>query len=154
MNKPITLILMTAMLFAASQAQASGGLSFTATNAKWKAECGACHVAYPANLLPAASWKAMMAGLDKHFGSDASMDAATAAEILLFLENNASQRRLDPAQKPSLRITETRWFVSKHDEVSAATWKNPRVKSAANCAACHTRAESGDFSERNIRIPR
>jgi nitrate/TMAO reductase-like tetraheme cytochrome c subunit len=95
-----------------------------------------------------------MSGLDKHFGTDASLDAATAAEILLFLENNASQRKPDLAQKPQLRITETRWFISKHDEVSGRTWKNPKVKSAANCAACHTQAESGDYSERNIRIPR
>ena len=54
----------------------------------------------------------------------------------------------------TLRITETGWFRHEHDEVPAGIWKRPAVKSAANCAACHTRADAGDFSERNIRIPR
>ena len=48
---------------------------FTGSNAKWKAECGSCHVAYPAQLLPATSWQRLMKGLDKHFGTDASVDA-------------------------------------------------------------------------------
>jgi hypothetical protein len=154
MNKQKTFFIVLASLLAMPNAMASGGMAFTATNAKWKAECGSCHVAYPANMLPAASWRAMMGGLDKHFGSDASLDAPTSTEILAFLEKNASQRKPDSVQKPQLRITETRWFISKHDEVSAKTWKNPQVKSAANCAACHTQAESGDFSERNIRMPK
>jgi hypothetical protein len=154
MNKQKAFLIILASLLAMPNAMASGGIAFTATNSKWKAECGSCHVAYPANMLPATSWKAMMGGLDKHFGSDASLDAATSVEILAFLEKNASQRKADPAQKPQLRITETRWFINAHDEVSAKTWKNPLVKSAANCAACHTQAESGDFSERNIRIPK
>ena len=147
-------LIVLASLLAMPNAMASGGMAFTATNSKWKAECGSCHFAYPANMLPAASWRTMMGGLDKHFGSDASLDAATSTEILAFLEKNASQRKPDSAQKPQLRITETPQFIRKHDEVSSRTWKNPQVKSAANCAACHTQAESGDFSERNIRIPK
>jgi len=147
-----TILLLLALLIANS-AHASGE-AFRATNPKWKAECGSCHVAYPARLLSAESWKAIMAGLNKHFGSDASPDAASTAEILAFLEQNASHRKPDPAASPQLRITETRWFLRKHDEVSAATWKNPLVKSAANCAACHTQAENGDFNERSIRLPK
>jgi nitrate/TMAO reductase-like tetraheme cytochrome c subunit len=131
---------------------------FTATNAKWKAECGACHVAYPPNLLPAESWRALMSGLDKHFGSDASLDAATAREISSFLEQNAgggkfaSQMSVSRS-KPVLRITETRWFRNKHDEVSQRDWDNPKVKSPANCTACHGQAESGNYSEHSVRIP-
>ncbi len=130
----------------------------TVTNAKWKAECGACHVAYPPNLLPAESWRALMSGLDKHFGSDASLDAATAREIGNFLEQNAGGEKFASQMfvsrgKPQLRITETRWFRNKHDEVSQRDWDNPKVKSPANCTACHTQAENGDYSERNVRIP-
>ena len=44
-------------------------------------ECGACHLAYPPALLPARSWQRLMAGLDTHFGSDASLDAATAQPL-------------------------------------------------------------------------
>jgi hypothetical protein len=125
---------------------------FAGSNAKWKAECGACHVAFPAQLLPAASWQRLMKGLDKHFGTDASVDAATAAEISAFLDKYAGSKR-GIAGETTLRVSETAWFQREHRKVDAATWKNPKVKSAANCAACHTAAETGDYRERGIRIP-
>lgn len=125
---------------------------FAGNNAKWKAECGACHVAYPAQLLPATSWQRLMKGLDKHFGTDASVDAATAAEIGAFLEKYAGSKR-GIAGETTLRVSETAWFQREHRKVDAATWKNPKVKSASNCAACHTAAEAGDYRERGIRIP-
>lgn len=126
------------------------------SNAKWKEDCGSCHMAYPPRFLSAESWRAVMAGLDKHFGSDASLDAATATEIGKFLEQNAStkQRFSSNGKEPALRISETRWFESEHREVSSRTWKDPKVKSASNCAACHTKADSGSFSERDIKMPR
>ncbi len=113
-------------------------------------------VAYPPRILPAESWRAIMAGLDKHFGSNASLDAADANEITAFLEKNADTRKRshETTGKPLLRITETRWFKSEHREVAEHTWKNPKVKSRANCGACHTRAESGDFNEHDVKIPR
>jgi hypothetical protein len=124
-------------------------------NVLWQTECSSCHVAFPPRLLPADSWRAVMSGLDKHFGSDASLDPAAAKEIGAFLDKNAgSNRHATSPGKPILRITETRWFVREHDEISDRTWKNPKVKSAANCAACHVQAESGNFSEHNIRIPK
>lgn len=127
---------------------------FNVNNAKWKSECGACHVAYPPGLLPAESWRAIMSGLARHFGSDASLDAASADEITAFLEKNADARKHKLSDKPLLRITETRWFKSEHSEVAARHWKNPKVKSRANCGACHTTADSGDFSEDNVKVPR
>lgn len=123
-------------------------------NKKWKEECSGCHIAYPPRFLPARSWRAVMSGLDKHFGSDASLDAATVHEITVFLEKNADQRKRATSGKPILRISQMRWFKSEHDEVSSRTWRNPKVKSPANCGACHTQADLGDFSERNVRIPR
>lgn len=118
-------------------------------NDAWQAECGSCHLAYPPRFLSAPAWRRMMAGLERHFGVDASVDAKAAAGIGAFLERHAG-RRHDEA----LRITQTRWFAHEHDELPASTWKRPAVKSAANCAACHTKAEQGDFRERNVRIPR
>jgi hypothetical protein len=123
-------------------------------DAKWATECSACHVAYPARYLPAESWRAIMSGLDKHFGSNASLDDTTAREITAYLEKNASTRKHNVSAKPVLRITETRWFESEHREVAARHWKSPRVKSRANCGACHTTADRGDFSERHIKIPK
>lgn len=132
-------------------------LRFNASNPTWQAECSACHIAYPPGLLPAASWREMMNTLGDHFGTDASLDAETVAKILPFLEQNAAPERKAESTtdgKPVLRITETRWFKREHDEVAPATWKNPAVKSASNCMACHTAADKGDFNEDNIRIPR
>lgn len=131
------------------------GISMPAVvNAVWKTECGACHLAYPPSLLPAKSWRAVMSGLDKHFGTDASLTAAEAKEIGAFLADNAGENRQSSSGKPLLRITQSNWFRHEHDEVSNRTWKNPKVKSPANCVACHAGAEKGDFDEDSIRIPR
>jgi hypothetical protein len=132
------------------------GSSYTVSNAKWKEECGSCHLAYPPRLLSAESWRAVMSGLEKHFGSDASVDAASAAEIGDFLEKNASSRqhRSSNGVEPPLRISDTRWFKSEHREVSTRMWKNPKVKSPSNCAACHSKAESGSFNEHEVRMPK
>lgn len=124
------------------------------TNAKFQQECSTCHIAYSPGLLPAESWRKVMAGLDKHFGSDASLDAAENKEISAFLVSNASNRW--SAATAPLRISESVWFKRKHDasEINPAAWKNPQVKSPANCAACHPRAEQGDYNEHDIRIPK
>ena len=120
----------------------------------YKQECGACHIAYPPGLLPAASWQRLGANLPRHFGVDASLDPATTKTLTDWLGAHAGSGPRAGAPPPEDRITRSAWFVREHDEVSAATWKLPAVKSAALCAACHTQAEQGDFSERNIRIPR
>ncbi|OGS92195.1 MAG: cytochrome C [Gallionellales bacterium GWA2_60_18] len=123
-------------------------------NAKWQQECSSCHIAYAPGLLPAESWRKVMAGLDKHFGTDASLTAQESKEITDWLVSNASNRWSAPTSP--LKITDGAWFKRKHDghEISPSVWKKPQVKSPANCGACHTQAESGDFSERNIRMPR
>ena len=145
--------LLASMVLVAHDAMAGGSLA-TPPNDRWKAECGSCHIAYPPQLLPAQAWHRMMSQLDKHFGTDASLDPAAAAEIGAYLERHSGSTRRAQLAPGSLRITETAWFIHEHDEVPPPAWKHPAVKSAANCAACHTMAEQGDFRERNIRIPR
>ena len=130
----------------------------------WQQECTSCHIAYAPAFLPRASWRRVMAGLDQHFGENASLDPVTQADILRFLENHAADsgnsrmgnkvvRRMEAKDAP-LRITETRWFVRQHDEVSRAVWSRKAVGSAANCAACHRQAEQGVFNEHDVRIPK
>lgn len=149
-------VMATALLFAAlCVAEASAGERRAAAPAddRWQTECGSCHLAYPPRLLPARSWSAIVDGLDKHFGSDVSLDASTAAAIRAFLMTNAG-RDASPPASPVLRITQTRWFAHEHGELNANVWLSEKVGSAANCDACHRDAGSGSFSERDVRIPR
>ena len=113
-------------------------------------ECGACHIAYPAALLPASSWQQIMGNLSKHFGTDASLDAATAQRIEAQLVKGAGKPRLlqvDPAKPAPLRITEMRWFTREHREIPASRWRSPKVGSAARCEACHVNAAAGEFDD-------
>src|SRR5512139_4151804 len=60
------------------------------THKAWQQECASCHIAYAPSFLPKASWRKIMGGLDQHFGENASLDPATQADILKFLEANAA----------------------------------------------------------------
>jgi len=136
----------------ADQAAAGGQLA-TPPNATWKSECGSCHVAYPPQLLPRQTWQRLMSGLERHFGTDASVEPAAAAEIEAYLERHSSSgRAAGPAG--NLRITQSAWFVHEHDDVPSSSWSLPAVGSASNCAACHVTAEQADFRKRNLRVPR
>lgn len=121
---------------------------------KYQQECAACHIAYPPGMLPAASWQRLMHNLPRHFGTDASLDEATVQQLSNWLTAHAGTYKRVREQPPEDRITRSAWFQREHDEVPASGWKLPAVKSAANCAACHTRADQGDFNEHNVRIPR
>lgn len=115
----------------------------------WRNECGACHTAFHPGLLPAASWEKIMSGLDRHFGSDASLSAKDQASIRQFLVSNAASRGKF-ARDSGTRISEAGWFVHEHGRVLSRSG----VKSAAQCSACHPDADRGDFNEHAIRLPR
>lgn len=163
------LVLMTSIA-STSTLLASGGIEtgnsqmLPVTHAKWKAECSSCHTLYHPNLLPEKSWNKIMAGLDQHFGENASLDAITRDEITRFLalhsaekSDNRRAQRINQSISASdvpIRITQTRYFMSKHDEISASTFKRKSIGSTANCIACHQGAEKGNFSESQVKIPR
>lgn len=143
----------------------ASGILPPVSNAKWKAECGgSCHMLYHPALLPERSWVKVMAGLEKHFGENATLDKATRDEITTFLNANSSDKMNDrrsrrinqsitPSEEP-LRFTETEYFDARHDDISAATFKRKNIGSPANCVACHPMAEQGDYSENKVKIPR
>lgn len=119
-------------------------------------ECSACHMAYSASFLPARSWQAIMAGLEDHFGENASLDEATTKHITDYFVANAADtgsrssrvlRGLETKDAP-LRISETPWWIRRHrGEVSASAYEDPRVRSKANCIACHRGAERGYYED-------
>ena len=146
-------LLAASCLGAAHGASSSAG---AAPLAKYQQECAACHIAYPAGMLPAASWQRLMGTLGKHYGADASLDEATTREIGAWLMTQAGTYKRVSEEPPQDRITKSAWFLQKHraGEVPPEVWKRASVGSAANCGACHGNAAQGNFSERDIRIPK
>lgn len=139
-------------LFLAGAAHAERSF-VVAPNAKHQQECGACHVAYPPGLLGVASWRKTMAHLNQHFGTDASLDAASTTEIGNWLQEHAARDGRLAQEPPQDRISKSGWFVRQHDEVSASTWKRASIGSPSNCSACHRDAAKGNFNEHQVRIP-
>lgn len=123
------------------------------TPASYRSECGSCHLPYPPALLAANDWQSTINRLDQHFGSDASLESAEQARIARFLVRHAGDAgRLGNAGNPP-RITQTTRFLRKHREIPPRFWRDPRIKSAANCEACHRGAANGNFGEHDIAIP-
>lgn len=150
----IVTALVTALAGALPLAHADSGRQMPAqVPAAYTQECAGCHLAYPPGLLPAASWQRIMGGLDKHYGSDASLDAATVQQISGWLQAHAGTYKRVSEAPPQDRITRSAWFERKHRAIEPATWKLASVKSAANCAACHVGAEQGRFSDHDLRRP-
>jgi len=125
------------------------GRRYPVGNATYQSECGSCHVAYPPALLGAGTWREIMRGLDRHFGTDASLGDSAHAQVKAYLEAGAGNSRREAA---ALRISDASWFRKEHAGIAAATWKSSAVKSPANCGACHQQAGQGDFSERSLLV--
>ena len=118
-----------------------------------KAECGACHMVYPAALLPSRSWDAIASDLANHFGEDASLDQAVVDGIKAYLTSNAGDvvgrgrgliRGL-PQDKTPLRITGLPLWLRIHGNFSPRTMK--KIGVAGNCAFCHQGAANGVFAD-------
>ena len=126
-------------------------------------ECGACHLAYPPALLPAASWQTIMDNLDDHFGDNAELDNATRNDIAGYLArhgarsdgNRLERRVLRGANGDSpIRITLLPYFIHEHDEIpTRMVTGNEEVGSFSRCDACHAQAAQGRFDEDTVVIP-
>lgn len=134
-------------------------------NPLYAAECGSCHFAYQPGLLPEASWRKLMTNLADHFGENAELTPETQKLLTEYLIQNAAEqdrgwiaRKMQSAAvangEPVLRITETDYFIRKHDELPTRVWRdNPKVGSMSNCSACHTKADNASFDEHQVKIP-
>ena len=131
-------------------------------SATYTNECGSCHLAYAAGLLPERSWVKMMKGLNDHFGENAEVDEKTEGEITAYLTANAAERgsrrslkimESIPLEETPLRFTETRFYNTKHGNVSADIFKRQSIGSKARCQACHPNADKAQFSAVEVKIP-
>lgn len=122
-----------------------------------KKACGECHMVFPPQMLPRASWDKIMSGLDSHFGENAAIADGERQEITTYLRAHAADsdsrmgrhflRGMKGHDAP-LRITETPYWLREHNkEVPPEAFRKPEVKSAANCPACHKQAEQGIYED-------
>ncbi len=122
-------------------------------------ECGSCHMVYPAQLLPDASWRKVMQGLEDHFGENAEVDATTRQALedyLIQASSSGSYQKLfrNLGNRAPLRITELPYFIHEHDEIPSRFIRaNDSVSSVSQCNACHQKAERGQFDEDDVTIP-
>lgn len=146
-------------------AQGAGTEQVQSTDpALYRSECGACHVAYPPDFLPARSWEKLMSDLKDHFGDNAELADEEVRALTAYLTENAADRgqtkrgtrvmRSLKTDELPLRLTELTYFKRLHHEVPKKLVKdNPEVKSFSRCDACHTRALEGSFKEGEVQIP-
>lgn len=130
-------------------------------DAAYKRECGDCHIAFHPSLANAADWTAMMAGLDRHFGEDASLPPETVAALTSYLTTHAAGtvdtkaanwlRRRDAAEP--LRITATPFWKRRHGDIPDAVFASRAVGARSACGACHRDAETGLFADAAIAVP-
>lgn len=106
-------------------------------NALWRGECGSCHQAFPPMLLTVGNWQAMMQDLEKHFGEDASLDAAAREEITAYLLRNGAPDSYTRHAASSLRISDTSYFQRRHKGSSVPIWRRTGENKPSNCPACH-----------------
>ncbi|MDQ6991695.1 MAG: diheme cytochrome c [Mariprofundaceae bacterium] len=136
-------------------------------NSVYKSNCAECHFAYFPGLLPARSWKKLLApkSLENHFGENAEMDESDRRDILDFLVRNSAddshykrsikiRRSLRDGSTP-LRITDVPYIKHKHSEIPAKLIKgNKKVRSLSYCVKCHREAkEKGIFDDDTVVIP-
>lgn len=178
MKKQTTLLTLTAALLLGSipVSHASDGFFSTffslkrykevapVTDATYNKECGSCHFAYQPGLLPEGSWRKLMEAkaLADHFNENAELDEQTRTHILkLLVEGSADKSPYKRSKKimrsidgaTPLRITETPYIKTRHEEVPEKLIKQAKVKSLSQCDKCHMEADKGTFDDDTVHIP-
>ncbi|MDT8338098.1 MAG: diheme cytochrome c [Sulfurimonas sp.] len=134
------------------------------TNELYKKECGSCHFAYQPGLLPSNAWAKMMSNLQNHFDTDATLEKDDFNAVLEYLHQNSAEKAMKYKRSnkivKSIRhgevpesISKTPYMVKKHREIREDLITQDEVKGLFNCSACHTTAEKGIYSEKDILIP-
>ncbi len=135
-------------------------IDYEAKSELFVSECASCHILYPPHLLPKESWKKMMGSLQDHFGDDASLDEEDRVAIERFLVENAAQNSKKESSVYILKslkdydtiaITDTPYWKKRHKDIKKELFLSKRIKSKANCKACHTNIEYGLINDRDIK---
>jgi len=150
-------VLALAATLGAQAAQYARRDVFRNTNATYEKECGSCHFPYQAGWLPERSWRAIMSSLSQHFGENAELKVSQRQEVLNYLVANSADKAnslrsheimevIKPGETPT-SITKVLYVGGIHGGFLDPNFKGkPQVKTLADCAVCHTKAERGWFS--------
>ncbi|WP_265735161.1 cytochrome C [Aliarcobacter cryaerophilus] len=101
-----------------------------------------------------------MDNLENHFGDDASLDEKTNQDILTFLLKNSAETSTMQASwnflnsigdKDIIALSKTTYWERKHKKIPKEVFKKEKVKSVANCKACHSDIEKGLIEYENIK---
>ncbi|WP_419771045.1 MAG: cytochrome C [Candidatus Marinarcus sp.] len=104
-----------------------------------------------------------MSDLENHFGDDASLTEADNKNILDFLVQNSAEKSTQEASVYMLdsigdnniiAMTQTTFWKHQHENIPKTLFKHDKIKSKANCKACHSDVEKGlieDDKIKNIR---
>lgn len=132
-------------------------------NTIYEKECGSCHFAYPAGLLPSSSWNKMMSNLDNHFGDDATVDEETFQTLVSYLNENSAEKSMNYKRSRKIvenlngsipdSISKMPYMKRKHEDIKEHLITQKKVKGMFNCTACHQNAKKGIFSDDDVKIP-
>ncbi|MBA4356257.1 MAG: diheme cytochrome c [Desulfovibrio sp.] len=129
---------------------------------EYAAACGSCHWAYAPQLLPRASWTALLATLKDHFGSEVVLSAQDKGTVSGYLLANAADgasseiggkimRSLGKATP--LRVAEVPYILKVHRKIGAEVFSRKSIMSLSNCIACHPAAARAQFEDDDVKIP-
>jgi len=129
-------------------------------NSVVKTECGECHMAFFAEMLPRKSWLKILNNLTDHYGEDASVDPDLLKDIITHHITRASdvlntrgarkwREGIDRTKgEAPERITTAPRYIRKHDDDDfKEMWEKYNVTSKADCVACHKDADKGLFDD-------
>jgi hypothetical protein len=128
---------------------------------EYKTVCGQCHMAYPPEFLPSASWEKLLASPGDHFGTPFDLDPAVKTRISQYLKEKGAEQSdnkfalkimssLD--EQTPLRLTEVPYIQKKHRKITPEVLQRKAIGALNNCEACHRSAAKGVFNK-NIVIP-
>jgi cytochrome b len=142
------------------QARAAAAAGQGAATATWRDECGACHLAYPPELLPLRSWLRMLDEQQRHFGEDLGLSADTQHALAAAARSGSRTPRWAgamlvasiPAGEAPQRVTQTAFWRERHAAIAEARFATPPVSGRHDCGACHGDAADAIFSPRLIHM--
>ena len=105
----------------------------------YQQECSSCHVAYQPWMLPAGSWQRIVNNLERHFGTDASLDDATVKQLEQWLTAQAGPafsapqdaRALSMKVPPADDDRSSAWFAIKEYETETGHPPEDRITRSA-----------------------